>query len=348
MKSKRIAPPEFWRFVCILYVCFYHFEADVYDGVTVLSKGAYLGVDFFLMLSGYAVAYSNNRKPITSPLGYAFDKVKKIYPDFLFVILLMFLLWLIYDSTDMQSVFTHIYERRLQFFFVNAFVWTPFETGPLWFLSYWLVGMVVLIYVLKKKWLFVAGGLAISFMAWHYFYRGLLLDDPIIPQFLWSIRLIRCVFEVIIGAMAFEMTKRLEHVQLTAFGKVVWSVVEILIVSYVLVAMARSGRNLVDYYLLAGIFSIIILAFWKQTWLSNLLDNDFSIFLGKLSLPIYLYHPFVDKLAVIYLHNNPAKILAYVAYGVGVLVSAYMFHLFVERYFAMLLRTVWHKMYVKT
>ena len=58
----------------------------------------------------------------------------------------------------------------------------------------------------EKKSLFVVGGFAISFMSWHFYYRGLLQDDLVVPQFLWSVRLIRCVSEVIIGAMAYELT----------------------------------------------------------------------------------------------------------------------------------------------
>ena len=61
-KIKRIAPPEFWRFVFIIYVCFFHFEEDVYDGACILANAGYLGVDFFLLISGFAVSYSYRRK----------------------------------------------------------------------------------------------------------------------------------------------------------------------------------------------------------------------------------------------------------------------------------------------
>ena len=346
-KNIRIAPPEFWRFVFIIYVCFFHFEEDVYDGACILANAGYLGVDYFLLISGFAVSYSYSRKPIESPLRYAFDKAKKIYPDFLFAIIVMFLLWLIYESTDLRSVLNHIYECRLQYFLVNAFIWTKFETGPLWFLSYWLVGIIVLVFVLKKRSMFVVGGFAISFMSWHFYYRGLLQDDLVVPQFLWSVRLIRCVSEVIIGAMAYELTEKLKCIQLSSLGKIVFSAFEILVILYVMIIMSRSGRNHVDYFVCVGFVVIIIMSFWRQTWVSKLLDNRYSQLLGTLSLPIYLYHPFCIRLSDIYCHNNSHKFVMYIALFGGIIITSFLFHLFVERYFSRFLKAICNKMIIR-
>ena len=51
IKGKRVAPPEFWRFVFIMMICFLHFEEDVYDNVHILAYGGFLGVDFFFLMS---------------------------------------------------------------------------------------------------------------------------------------------------------------------------------------------------------------------------------------------------------------------------------------------------------
>ncbi len=38
LDSKRVAPPELWRFYFIMMICFLHFEEDVYDDVHILRN----------------------------------------------------------------------------------------------------------------------------------------------------------------------------------------------------------------------------------------------------------------------------------------------------------------------
>ena len=333
VKSKRIAAPEFWRFIFIMMICFLHFEEDVYDGIHILAYGGYLGVDFFFLLSGFAVAYSNKRKPIESTLPYVFGKVKKIYPDFLFAVLLMFALFVVYDSTGIKSILLHIYKCRLQFFFVNALFPTGLEMRSIWFLSYWVIGLIVLSYILKRNALLVIGGIALSYMSWHWCYIGSSFNNSVAPEFLWSVRLTKCVSQVIIGACAYEVLQRYGNIKLTLFGKLFFSLIEFMSIAYVFYHIPWEGRNSVDYYLCLGFVVIIIMSFWNKTYISRLLDNRLSIFLGRLSFPIYLYHLFIIRLLTIYFHNDENKVIMYVTVTVGVVVSSFLFHLFVERYF---------------
>lgn len=347
IKGKRIAPPEFWRFVFIMMICFLHFEEDVYDDVHILAYGGYLGVDFFFLLSGFAVAYSNKRKPIESTLSYVFGKVKKIYPDFLFAVLLMFALFVIYDSSGIKSILLHIYECRYQYFFVNALFPTSLEMRSIWFLSYWVIGLIVLSYVLKKNALLVIGGVALSYMSWHWCYIGSFFNNSVAPEFLWSVRLTKCVSQVIIGACAYEVMQRYENIKLTSFGKMFFSLIEFLFIAYVLYYMPREGRSHVDYYLCLGFVVIISMSFWNKTYISRLLDNRLSVFLGKLSFPIYLYHLFIVRLLTIYYHNCENKVVMYVVITAGVILSSYLFHLFVERCFKHFLSFICSKLIVR-
>jgi peptidoglycan/LPS O-acetylase OafA/YrhL len=347
IRAGRIAPPEFWRFVFIMMICFLHFEEDVYDDNHILAYGGYLGVDFFFLLSGFAVAYSNKRKPIGATLPYVYDKVKKIYPDFLFAVLLMFALFVVYDSSGIKSVLLHIYECRFQYFFVNALFPTGLEMRSIWFLSYWVIGLFVLSYVLKRKALLLMGGIALSYMSWHWCYIGSFFNNSVAPEFLWSVRLTKCVSQVILGACAYEIVQRYESIKLSSFGKMVFSLIELITIAYVFYYIPREGRNHVDYYLCLGLVVIIIMSFLNKTYISRLLDNRVSVFLGRLSFPVYLYHLFVIRLLAIYFHNYENKFIIYVAATVGIIISSYLFHLFVERYFKKVLSFVCSKLILR-
>ncbi len=332
MKNSRIAPPEFWRFIFILFVCLLHFEEDVYSRIHIIANAGYLGVDFFLILSGFVVAYNHDKKPIKSVMIFAWNRVKRLYPDFLFAIILMFGLWLIFDNDNgFKGILVHIRDTKFQYFFINAFYPTSLEMRSIWFLSYWLVGIIVLAFTLKNNKLPVLGGVIISFMSWHVYNQGTLFGDSSIPEYLWSLRLMKSVSQVVIGALAYETFKLLYKVNFTKAGIVLLSAIEILVVLFVVVVMARKGRNMLDYEVCIGFFVIIIFAFLKKSALSILLDNKLSIFLGKLSLPIYLYHLFVIKFVSICWYNYPNKFLLYSVSIVAILVLSFIFHLFVEK-----------------
>lgn len=332
--SARIAPPEFWRFVFIIFVCLLHFEEDVYDKAHIIANSGYLGVDFFLLLAGFVVSLNHYYKPIHSPFRYSLGRVKRLYPDFLFAVFLMFGLWILFDNTNgIIGILTHLYNTKFQYIFANALYPTELEMRSIWFLSYWLIGITVLAATLKRNRLKTVGILAISFMSWHVYNRGSLFNDPAQPEWLWSIRLAKCVAEVVIGALAFDFYRHIKDINLTKIGKILLSFVEILLVVFTLYVMVRYGRNVMDYEVCIAFAFIIIFAFMNKTYLSNLLNNKMSLWLGKISLPIYLYHLFVIKLVDTYWHNCDNRVILYAFSLTAIILFSWLTHLFVDKYF---------------
>ena len=339
MKETRIAPPEFWRFIFIIFICFLHFEEDFFNRNHLIANSGYLGVDFFLLLSGFVVGMNNYNKPIQSTIHFVWRKLRKLYPDFLFAVLLMFILWLLYDNKGgIKGVVEHVWHYKYQFIFANSLYPTNLEMRSIWFMSYWLVGVIVLSATLKRGYLKFVGALAISFMSWHIFNRGSLFNDPTTPCFLWSVRLMKCTSEVIIGALAYKIYWYLKKVNFSNYGIFILSIIEFVSVIFVMYIMSRRGRDLMDYEVCISFVLIIILSFLNITYLSQILNNKVSFFLGKISYPIYLYHLFVIKIVSIYWSDtNENSAYYYFLIGGGIIVFSILCHLFVEKIFTPIL-----------
>ena len=347
MRSKRIAPPEFWRFVFILFICVLHFEEDVYDRHHILAYGGYLGVDFFLLLAGFTVALNHDKSPITSPLSFVYGRVKRLYPEFLFAIFLMMGLWIIYNSNGFLHILGHIISFWHQYFFLNAIFPSGLEMRSIWFLSYWILGILFLASILKSDKLLVSGGVVLCALSWHYYHRGTFYSDPAKPDFIFSVRLIKCLSEVIVGGVVYKLYKEISKYDLTSSGRFLFSVIEIGIVSVVLLLMTCKGRSQIDYEICFGFIAIILFSFWKKTYLSRLLDNKVSIFLGRMSLPIYLYHLFTVKIVAQYCHNSDNKTFVYLGTLISIFITSYLFHQFVDRFFKRFLAGVVNKLVVR-
>lgn len=334
IKGTRIAPPEFYRFFFIFFICFLHLEEDIFDRNHIVANAGYLGVDFFLLLSGFVAGLNHHDSPIRSTFKFIWNRVKKLYPDFLFSVLLMFTLWLCYDNQNgYKGIIEHVWKSKYQFVFANSLYPTNLEMRSIWFLSYWLMGMIVISAVLKRGYLKLVGALAISFMSWHVYNRGSLFNDPITQEYIWSIRLVKCVAEVVIGALAYNAYEYLKEMRFSNLGKLLLSIIEFCSVAFVVFIMSRKGRNMMDYDVLIAFILIIILSFLNKTYLSKLLDNKLSIFLGRMSLPIYLYHLFVVKIAYIYMSATENKLLIYTVVVAGIIVVSIFCHLIVEKLF---------------
>ena len=135
--------------------------------------------------------------------------------------------------------------------------------------------------------------------------------------------------------------------ELTSIGRFVFSMIELGIVSAVLVLMTCKGRSQIDYEICFGFIAILLFSFWNKTYLSRFLDNKVSIFIGRLSLPIYLYHLFVVKIVAQYCHNSDNKTFVYFCTLISIFISSYLLHQFVDRYFKRFMAGVVNKLVVR-
>ena len=103
-------------------------------------------------------------------------------------------------------------------------------------------------------------------------------------------RLLRSTATMFIGIGLYDIYEQVQRIQLSKLGYVLLSILEVLIICDCAYIMLFKSRGLADFIVVMCMCMIILFSFARKTWLSQLLDNNVSRFLGRLSMPIFVYH----------------------------------------------------------
>ena len=308
---------EFWRFAFALSIAIMHFN-EIYQ-IRLYSKvqsgffpGAYLGVDFFFILSGFLLVSHYNQAVINgkeeSAFYFTFGKIKHIYAYYIvafFLLMLHNILQIHYASplsfikTLAENIFQYKWEIvLLQMSELGEKTYINF---PTWYISVMLICNYFIYALIKKNKsnfiniiapliIIVGGGYLANkwsnISMWHD-YNGLL-------NYGW----IRGMIDGCIGCLIYELYQKLlvQKNSWTKFQIAMINMVEIIFIVRVVYAIYthKNGRDdFWDIFLMAG---IILIAFLKVTYIDHFLDNYISAFLGQMSLVIYLNQAFLFAL----------------------------------------------------
>ena len=155
MKNKRIDTLNGGRFFAMLLIVFSHFDfLSAFSFGNFYNKhinNATLGVDYFFMLSGFGMMYSAFAKATSSPppakfknlIKFALNRVKKIYPLYIFALGIGFayrLIFVILPSGDiLNGVITMLKQLILCLFLIQSATgiekYSHAFCGTCWFLS---------------------------------------------------------------------------------------------------------------------------------------------------------------------------------------------------------------------
>lgn len=301
----RIAAPEFWRFVFIMAIALLHFEEDLYNRVHMIGEGGYLGVEFFFLLSGFLIAMQYKASTDNySPKANLMNRIKSVFPDYLIGIILMTILWACTEASGVMDVIKHVYHNRLQFIFAWPFLkYGNLEMRSLWFITYWIVLYGIISFFIQflsrggRTVLVLGSALVFAYYAANH---GSLFCDPNVSLFIEP-RLLRSAATMCIGIGLYDMYEQVGRIQLSKLGYVLLSLFEIFVVSDCAFMMLFYSRELADFVVVLCMCIIILFSFARKTWLSQMLDNNFSRFLGRLSMPIFVYHLIVIYIIQYYL-----------------------------------------------
>lgn len=332
--NRRVAAPEFWRFFFIMAIALLHFEEDLFNRVHWIAEGGYLGVEFFFLISGFVIALQyKTKKDSFNAREICFKRLQSIYPDYLWAILVMTFVWIVTEATGIHSTLKHIYLNRLQFIFSwSCLKYGNLEMRSLWFIAYWIFLYCVI--VLNIKWLRSHTGRVVSMLcamatfAYYAIHHGCLYSDPRVTTF-FEPRMFRSAATMLLGMSLYDVYDRLKNIQLSKFGYWIISLLELVVIADCIYMMTCNSRTMADFVVVFCFCIIIMLAFVRKTWLAKWLDGKLSLFLGKLSMPIFMYHIIVVYVFQHYLHAYITnRYVLYSLFIVSVILFAWLMSVF--------------------
>ncbi len=257
----------------------------------VLSKTAV--VSFFFMISGF---YTINLKQDIKFAKYLKQKIRRIYPLHLLILLVMFLLTILqheFDFYSLKNIVTLVMNAcLLQTWSFDLSVATSFNTVS-WFLSSLLFCYVVSYWLLKwmngsdKKWFYIYL-LSVLLLCFKVF---MAIDHPTDDVgyyycYLFPLAgLTDFMFGMIIGHTIKKVNWRRDGV---------WTVLQAVALGFMVVTVLSKFyvfRNYSRAFLTIPATALIVFSFSKETKFSkSVLGNRLMVFIGDISFEIYLIH----------------------------------------------------------
>lgn len=316
--NKRQCAVEFWRFVAAILIMTHHLFSI---GIEKMYPFRYASiyVEFFFIISGYFTMkhYEKYKKDLLDDrvkdvFGYTLKKYITFLPYvIIMVIAVYYIKYFQLLRTDIRGFISQVPNALTEIFMLSA-VTEIREAGNLWFLSAMLLVFPIfsLICQIKSKYLIYL----ISFYL-PVFYYGIFRVESITH---FPYNLLRAISAMMLGIWVYFLSNYISNIELKRNQKIVLTIIE---QGLLILAFISCFYNLqIGYlYLLAFVLSASLM-FSKHSY-TNLIDNNFILFLGKLSFPIYICHGIVQKLMNFKLNLLDSKNKIIVYYFLSIVIS---------------------------
>lgn len=294
---------ELFRFVfaCTILFSHYYYSRGI-DGPLNFVHGD-VGVEFFFLLCGLFMAHSAQKligKVDKNNLGtvtyhFIIKKMKSFMPLLIIVSFIQFLF--LYACTLGLDKIICDFINSIPYFAMaeesGFHVWSRLDLGVTWYLSAMIIGLLVLfpLYVIfndiSRKILFpIITIFCLGFLQHNY--------GGIISTFDWTgfcfTGLIRGIGEMAMGALIYDISKWVQAHDFTTIGKITLSAVEFVFIIFTLMYCKGMMQNL-DFIGALMSMAIIITLMYSSKGIYHIpCGNRICIFLGSISLPLYLVH----------------------------------------------------------
>lgn len=317
------------RFIAAVLIMFCHF--DLVNGRTFPT---YMFVDFFFILSGYfTVQHFAKQKAESDPekrgrisLIYTAKKFLPFLPHLLLALPIAYTAsnfhylkvgdWLGF-VTGFRDMFAELFLLPIQFFDNPTR-----QIGPLWYLSALLIVMPLFSYICQSKYR-RAIGFAGLIMAYVYFSLQVSISafDPISALLICS----SCMF---LGMLVFDIAAEFRKKKFGTVSRVLFTIVEVVCLVYVCAAGLLSFTPVKMQVIVYMIMLVIMLSGVSYT---SKIKAPFFSWLGKISMPLFLWHYVVGRiLSHFSVGNSPRRLSVYfVVISIIVAIVMYYFAEFV-------------------
>ena len=351
----RNATIELMRFLFASSVVLFHIAGTLWDRKLILFdsgdlrltlfRNGYIGVEFFFLVSGFLMAKSIYRRQSQERIGkfqpepvgvetirFLWGKVKSLWPYYLPACAIGCLLFLLTKENLHPGWFVP-YLPSLFFLQETGLSDASFTGLPSWYISSMLIAMAVL-YPLCRKFYF-------SFTSLFGLMLGILMTGALIQlngnlagtgQDWWAITFacnFRALGEIALGTVCYEASRRLSQVSFSTGKRILFSLLQV--AGYGLsffYACCYTDRRFSGQILLVLAVSITLsfseVGYFAQRK-THAKPNRLFLYLGALSLPIYLLQIFFIRLVSTYASDLRPREQCFLMY-VGILAAGVVMH----------------------
>jgi len=304
-KYNRVASVEFWRFLFTFLVSLYHFE--IYFPKRKLFLSGSSAVEFFFVLAGFTIAMAAAHKrdkqlePCTTRQAHllAIDFIKKKFIAIWPVLFIWAIIYVLTVDTTMlfgKSLLDVILNLEWELLFL---VGTPFGFNygfapnmPLWFLTCLMVMGYIYTFAINR------------------YYDGTRFAAPVIGIFLYILfgletmstldhniqvgfstaGMVKGAAEMALGITMYQVYEVLSKRKVTIPMRVIVTIVQIFSIIRLYQLIIGAYVSMDNYRRIIYIMAIIVTSFLNVSPIDRVLNNKFSVLLGKISMPMYITH----------------------------------------------------------
>lgn len=302
---------EVFRFLFICAIAIMHFSNSYFKSAPYFS-GAYIGTEFFFLVSGFMIMKAASAKK-TTPFLFTLNRMKKLYPHYLTAFFLLFFTSSLVGNTGLISSFKNLFSYSFELLFLHAsgLKCSGLLNYPTWYLSSLIIAgffIYACAYFNEKLYLTIIAPLSVlvtyTFFSANTGHIDVWGGNQL---FQFSDALTRGFAAMSLGALSYALSNYLKerNLQFSKLLRIVFTVLEFVLFLGVLAGSAYFADTQYDFYFIFMLFTAITLAFSGITYSSKLFSFPLFAYLGKISYPMYVYQLFIICLFCLFLPNLP-------------------------------------------
>lgn len=332
--SEKCYSIEFWRIIFCVIVILLHIENSTALGIKYFQNG-YYGVEFFFILSGFLLLRSFKQKAQSNTMGgyliksiqCAVNKFSNISIVYYFTLLNVFMyrLYFYIYVFEKENIVEYIKNLLAELFVVNGIYYKDFHiNGPDWYISVFIISTAIIaftFYLLGKYRGYPCLLLLIGIFGCGCLKAGINTPYPL---------MVRGISEMMLGGVAYYIYELLKDIEFSKFKYMIINAVEVISIIIIMILIFDTRIHSSNIDIIVPVICLIVICFLNKSVISNMLSNDISNFLGKISMPMYLG----QMLVIVKFGWNPEfdllqinRLMAYIIILCGCFLYAYDIHI---------------------
>lgn len=358
-KAKRVVSVEWIRIYASFLIIMFHFEA-LYYGENILFDKAAIVVEFFFMTSGFLLikgVLSKKKKDaltdqpenlgetLVASLDYSYKKAKSFYAAYIFNFALVFIIsQIIARTTDVGEILKQLFHFKWEALLLQMAGFNPdpqfnidYLVGPTWYLSAMLIAMIPVYYLATRYPKAFTNVIApVSAMCiYGYIMQGygtMDVGNEMVMGFI-MLGILRAFAGLCVGVVVYGIYTKISSMKESRGRTAVFSVIDVIgYISLPCIIILHKLLTFPDMLFYVFIFAfLILLAFLDETPISRFLNTHatkLGLYLGKLSLYVYIFHWFITKIFTGYFSGMPYVKGTLIFLAVDIVFSMIMMWLF--------------------